>query len=166
VNARSHGKAGHSGLVPPGLRYRDAPNFIRWSLGMLTDLETEPSVRQYLSSQPEAHSAILELSSAVAEAGVRVHALAPGSKAIEDHLRLFTPEEIWVVDLAIDVAAMLSGGGGIDSTVHELVIWKLRDLDSHVHSHHWHRAVRKAGDGPAEFRDLRAHVPHHRPHPA
>ena len=133
---------------------------------MLVDLETEPSVRQYLASQPQAHSAILELSSAVAQAGSRVHALTPGSKAIEDHLRLFTAEEIWVVDLAVDVAAMLAGSGGIDPVVHETVIWKLRDLDDHVHSHHWHREVRKAGAGPAEFRDLRAHVPHHRPHPA
>jgi hypothetical protein len=133
---------------------------------MLVDLETEPSVRQYLESQPQAHSAILELSSAVAQAGARVHTMTPGSKVIEDHLRLFTAEEIWVVDLAVDVAAMLAGGGGVDPAVHEMVIWKLRDIDDHVHTHHWHREVRKAGDGPAEFRDLRAHVPHHRPHPA
>jgi hypothetical protein len=133
---------------------------------MLVDVGEQPSVRQYLTSQPRAHASMLALSSAIAQAGARVRAMAPGSKDYKDHLRLFTPEEIWMVDLAIDVAAMLAGGGGIDQTVHELVIWKLRDLDEHVHSHHWHKEVRKAGAGPAEFRDLRALVPHHRPHPA
>ena len=171
MNARSahnadHPGAKHPGLVPPGLRYRDAPLFVHDALSMLNELGEQPSVRQYLTSAPQAHGAILALSSAIARAGTRVHALKPGANSYEDHLRLFTPEEIWMVDLAIDVAAMLAGGGGLDQTVHEMVVWKLRDLDEHVHSHHWHKEVRKAGDGPAEFRDLRAHFPHHRPHPA
>jgi hypothetical protein len=42
----------------------------------------------------------------------------------------------------------------------------LRSLDQSVHSHAWHKGLRHAGDGPAEFRALRALVPHHTPRPA
>lgn len=68
-------------------------------------------------------------------------------------------------DLAIDVLAMLAAGGGLSPGTRASAAEDLRLLDQHVHGHHWKSQVHKAGQGPAEFRELRAHIPDHKPHP-
>jgi hypothetical protein len=76
---------------------------------------------------------------------------------------MFTPEEFWKFNLAVDVIAMFATSGGLRRSAHAKAIIDLGVLDEHAHSHHWKSQVRKAGDGPAEFRDLRAHIPRHKP---
>lgn len=78
---------------------------------------------------------------------------------------LYTAEEFWLFDLAVDVIAMLVSLGGFKPGTRALVASDLPSLDEDVHSHHWRRQVKKAGDGPARFRELRTHVPHHKPRP-
>lgn len=167
MNSRSKHHGGlPSGLVRPGTRYGGCPPLIYRTLSLLVELGDEHVVRQYLSANPQAHEPILALTEAVFQAGSRVSHLVSPKEAINDHLRHYTAQEIWLVDLAIDVAAVFAyGGGGMDSLIRDNVIWKLRELDEHVHSLHWKHEVHKADPGPEQFRELRAHIPHHKPHP-
>ncbi len=164
MNDRSRSKDRQFGLVPAGLNYGGTPPVIYLTLSALTAMGSESSVEQYISAQPAAQRAILALSGAVARAGIRIRVSDPKA-VIDDHLRLFSAEEIWMVDLAIDVVAMLGTGGSLHGDTRVLVLDKLKELDRHVDSHQWRKLVRKAGAGPAEFHELRAHIPPHKPRP-
>jgi hypothetical protein len=168
MSSRSKHHGTPSGLVRPGTAYGGCPPAVYRTLSLLVELGDEQSVRQYLQANPQAHEPILALTEAVFRAGSRVasEASSPKDVAVNDHLHRYTAEEIWMIDLAIDIGAMFAYGGGIsDSLIRENAIWKLRELDEDVHSHHWKHEVRKADPGPAQFHELRAHVPHHKPHP-
>ena len=156
---------GEAGLVPDGLDYEVVAPFIYLTISTLYLLGTESAVKQYLSVEPEAHRAIRGLSTAVAGAGVRVRDSGRVKDEFDVHMKLYTAEEFWLFDLAVDVIAMLVALGGFRPATHALVARDLRLLDEHVHSHHWRSQVKKAGDGPAVFRELRVHVPHHKPRP-
>ena len=150
-----------AGLVPDGLDYEVVAPFIYLTLSTLYLLGTEAAVKQYLSVEPQAHRAIRDLSVAVAGAGVRVRDSGQVKDQFDVRMGLYTAEEFWLFDLAIDVIAMFIGVGGLSPGTRALVASDLRSLDQHVHSHHWKREVKKAGAGPAMFGELRAHVPHH-----
>ena len=165
MNAKSAREKFPSGLVPLHLDYGATPQFVYLTLSSLNHLSDEPSVQQYTRAEPEAHQAILALTRRVAEAGRRVRELDPRASILDEALHYFTPEEIWLVDLAVDVAAMFAYGGGARTDTHGTVLRYLRSVDKHVHTRHWRKQVQKAGAGPAEFHDLRAHIPHHEPHP-
>ena len=131
----------------------------------LTLLAGDSVVRQYASAQPEAQHAIRELSRAVAAAGTRVRDTGQMRDSFDQNLRYYTAEEIWLFDLAIDVIAMLGSLGGLPPGTRARLVDDLRLLDNNVSNHHWKKEVRQVGTGPAPFRELRAHVPHHQPHP-
>jgi hypothetical protein len=152
-----------AGLVPYGLDYEVVAPFIYLTLTTLYLLGTESAVKQYLSTQPEAHRAMRDLSTAVAGAGVRVRDSGRVKDEYDVHMELYTAEEFWLFNLAIDVIAMLTALGGFSPGTRALVASDMESLDGHVHSHHWKREVKKAGAGPAQFHDLRAYVPHHTP---
>ena len=152
-----------AGLVPNGLDYEVVAPFIYLTLATLYLLGTEAAVKQYLTAQPEAHAAMRELSTAVAAAGVRVRDSGRVKNQYVVQMGLYTADEFWLFDLAIDVIAMMLSLGGFSPGTRALVSSDMMSLDEHVHSHHWKREVKKAGDGPAQFRQLRAHVPHHQP---
>jgi hypothetical protein len=154
-----------SGLVPSGLGASAVAPFIELMLATLGLLGTEETVRQYSQADPDAHRAIRALSTQVAEAGIRVRDTAKPGDMFAEHMRMFTPEEYWKFNLALDVIAMFATGGGLSPDTRALIISDLKTLDGDANSHHWKHEVKKAGDGPAEFRDLRAHIPHHKPHP-
>jgi hypothetical protein len=164
MNARSKHHDGESGLVPHGLDYGATAPFVNYSLFALAMLEDEPSVEQYGRANPDARRAIYALSGAVGRTGRRVRESGQNSKADfqYENLKLYTAEEIWMFDLAIDVVAMLTTGGGLGQDNRMMVQDHLRWADKDTHSSHWKREVHKAGDGPPEFRELRAHVPHRR----
>lgn len=145
--------------MPYGLDYEVVAPFIYLTLSTLYLLGTESAVKQYLSVEPEAHRAIRDLSTAVAAAGVRVRDSGRVKDEFDVHMGLYAAEEFWLFDLAIDVIAMLVTLGGFSPGTRALVASDLRSLDKDAHSHHWKREVKKAGDGPAQFRDLRSHVP-------
>lgn len=154
-----------AGLVPDGLGASTLAPFIYLMLSTLSLLGGEPTVRQYGQANPDAYRAIRALSTQVAEAGIRVRDTAKGGDMFAEHMRMFTPEEYWKFNLALDVIAMFATSGGLSADTHALVIDDLRTLDGDASSHHWKHEVKKAGDGPAEFRDLRSHIPHHKLHP-
>jgi hypothetical protein len=151
-------------LVPRHLNYGDVTTpFIYNTVSALQWLSDDPSVLQFVRSHPEDHRAILALSRTITEVGLRVRAAHKDGHIYDEHLRQFTAEEIWMIDLAVDVVAMFAGSGGLRADTRASVLDRLKRIDEHVHSHHWKAQVHKAGDGPAAFRDLRAYIPHHKP---
>ena len=157
--------AGDTDLVPRGLDFEVVAPFIYLTLMTLTLLAGDSVVQQYASAQPEAKHAIRELSRAVAAAGTRVRDTGQMRDSFDQNLRYYTTEEIWLFDLAIDVIAMLGSLGGLPPGTRARIIDDLKLLDNNVSTHHWKKEVRQAGSGPAAFSELRAHVPHHQPHP-
>lgn len=158
-------RSSDTSLVPRGLDYEVVAPFVYLTLTTLGLLSGESVVQQYAGAQPEAVHAIRELSQAVAGAATRVRDAGQMRDSFDENLRYYTPEEIWLFDLAIDVIAMLGTLGGLPPGTRARIIDDLKLLDTNAHSHHWKKEVRQAGDGPAPFRELRAHVPHHQPHP-
>jgi hypothetical protein len=154
-----------AGLVPDGLDYSVTAPFIDLTISTLGLLSYDPVVKQYCTASPAAHQSMRELTTAVAAAGVRVRDSSRKLDEFEEHFRKFTPEEFWVFDLAIDVIAMFCGTPGTDPSNHAQIRSDLQLLNEDVRSHHWKSQVRKAGDGPAQFHELRAHIPHHKPRP-
>lgn len=156
------GQSGESGLVPEDLDYVAVAPFIYLTLAALELLAFEPAVKEYTRAYPDAHRGILALSAAVASAGTRVRDTGQMHDEFDQNLRFYTADEIWLFDLAIDVIAMLGTQGGLTPGTHAQIISDLRSLDQDAGGHHWKKEVRKAGDGPAAFRELRAHVPRRR----
>jgi hypothetical protein len=161
-----HGYDSEAGLVPSGLGASAVAPFIELMLATVGLLGTDSVVEQYSQGNPDAHRAIRALSTQVAEAGIRVRDTAKHRDMFDEHMKMFTAEEYWKFNLAIDVIAMFATGGGLSPDIRALIIDDLWTLDDHVHSHHWKKEVHKVGDGPAEFRELRAHIPPHKPHPS
>jgi hypothetical protein len=154
-----------SGLVPAGIDNDGLAPFLDHTLYTLVRLGFDEGVQQYLSVEPDAHRAIRELSAAVAAAGARVRDTSKHHRVLDDHMYEFTADEFWMFDLAIDVVAMIGTLGGLSPDRHASAVSTLRSLDEHANTHHWKHQVKKAGSGPAQFRELRAHVPHRKPRP-
>jgi hypothetical protein len=166
MTAHHHKQAGQdpfaSDLVPLHLDYGATAPFIYETITAFQYLNEEPPVRQFARAEPEAVQAIRALCTAVTNAGIRVR---DGGKAkiLDEHLSFFTAEEIWMIDLAVDVVAMFAYGGGLRSETQLRVHTSLRSVDKHRRDRHWKREVHKAGTGPDAFRELRAQFPHHEP---
>jgi hypothetical protein len=158
-------RVGDTGLVPAGTDMEVVAPFIYLTLMSLSLMGSEPVVQQYTSAEPEAHNAIRELSRAVAGAGTRVRDTGRMRDSFDEDLRYYTAEEIWLFNLAVDVIAMFSTLGGLAPGARARIVDDVRLLDNNVTSHHWKKELRRAGDGPPQFHQLRAHVPHHQPHP-
>jgi hypothetical protein len=151
-------------LAPFELDTAGIPDFLGLTLSSLGWLSNDDVVQQYIAAEPRALAAIRALSTAVAAAGVRIRDSGRMHGSFDDNLALYSAEEIWMFDLAIDVIAMLSTLGGLTPETRAPIIRNLGPLDERVRTLHWKREVHKAGAGPAEFLELRAHVPHHKPH--
>jgi hypothetical protein len=148
-------------LIPHRLNYGATGQFIYDTLMGITNIEFDPSVEQYCRADPESARAILALTTKVAQTGIRIRDANPkGDDIINDHLDRYSPEELWMCDLAIDVLAMFATSGGLHGDSRSFAQAKLKLANGHTHDKHWRHALKKAGDGPAEFRELRAHVPH------
>lgn len=128
-------------------------------------LSSEEAVRSYVSSVG-LQAPIQELSAAVSAAGVRARDSGRLRSEFDDNLHVYSPEEIWIFDLAIDVIAMLGCVQGLSDRSLAQFKSDLRSLDDEVSSHTWKRALKKAGDGPVQFRELRTRIPRHAPHPS
>jgi hypothetical protein len=150
-------------LTPAGLDY-DAVTipFIDRTISVLNRLNDEPVVRQYAWAHPDVCSAIVSLSRAVFDIGIRVQA---NGHDWDEHLRHFTAEEIWMVDLAVDVVTMFLDNGGLRHGG-DGIASDLRRAEQHGHTdgHHWKKQVHNAGEGPAGFRGLRGRVPRRQLH--
>lgn len=159
----SDGPSGLGGLVPSGTDNCTtcAPflHLIMASFGVLT---TEAAVLKYTHGFPDFHKQIQQLVAEVSAAGVRARDSGQLKNDRDDSLRIYSPEEIWMFDLAVDLIAMLGCMQGLADS--SLVLYKrnVRTLDSLVVTHAWKHALKKAGAGPAQFQELRSGAPHHK----
>jgi hypothetical protein len=78
-------------------------------VGSLVELSSHGAVQEYTRQQPGLHRQIRELSTAVKQTGVRVLGAGLLKKWDDFDLKVYTPDEIWMFDLAYDVVAMLDG---------------------------------------------------------
>jgi hypothetical protein len=149
-------------LTPAGLDY-DAVTipFIDRTISVLNRLNDEPAVRQYARAHPDACRAIVALSQAVFDTGIRAQRNGHDQ---DEHLRHFTAGEIWMVDLAVDVVTMFLDNGGLrrggDGIASDL---RRAEQHGHMDGRHWKKQVQNAGDGPEGFRGLRGRVPGRQP---
>src|SRR5262249_31695338 len=83
--------------TPGARRARDIPRVSELD----SVLSREPAVREFLGGQPGLTGQIRALSRSVIDAGVRVRDAGLMKNRYELNLRIFTPAEIWLFDLAI-----------------------------------------------------------------
>jgi hypothetical protein len=143
-------------------RTEQVPRIIELILVTLPLLEDEPGIQQYAASAPQQYGAILALTSAIADAGLRIRDTYANQDVRHSGLRYLSADDIWMLDLTLDVMYMLAGAG---VRMHDLdqITRMLREIDEATHDHHWKRALRQAGAGPAQFQQLRAQVPPREP---
>jgi hypothetical protein len=152
----------HASLVPEDADdcMSSAP-FLFLTLSTLGPLlSTEPVVRQYMGREPRLLQQIRALSTAVSAAGVRVRDAGLLKDDFDDNLAVYTPEEIWTFDLAFDVIALVGALDGLPGGVRAKAASDVRTLDRDTRGHAWKHALKKAGEGPVAFSELRARVPH------
>jgi hypothetical protein len=128
-------------------------------------LSHEPVVQDYLRDSQPFHQAIRALTTAVSAAGVRVRDAGLLNGDFDMNLKVYTAEEIWLFDLAVDVLAVVGTLDGLPGQTRARMASDLRSLDQEVTSHTWKKELKRAGDGPERFRELRSRVPRHHPHP-
>jgi len=159
-----HAPSGHGGglgLVPAGTDdcSTSAP-FLYLTLAALgSGLSYEPVVREYARANPARATRIRALSTAVSAAGVRVRDAGLLKDSFDEHLGVYTAEEIWTFELAIDVIAMLGALDGLPGQARARAAEDVRTLNETAHGHTWRKGLKQAGTGPAEFQPLRAEIP-------
>jgi hypothetical protein len=158
----AHHAGGTAGLVPAEADdcSSSAP-FLYLMLAVLGPLFSyEPAVQEYVHRQPGLRQQIRDLAMAVSAAGVRVRDDGLLKDDFDMNLRVYTPEEIWTFDLAIDVIAVLGAVDGLPGSTRAKTASDLRSLEQEAHSHTWKKDLRKAGTGPEAFQGLRGRIPH------
>jgi hypothetical protein len=147
-------------LVPDDVDDQSVAPFIYLTLATLGPLLTyEHAVQEHLSGQPGLRQEIRRLSTAVGAAGVRVRDAGLLKDSFDENLRVYTPEEIWTFDLAFDVIAMFGALDSLSGGTRASIADSLRLLGHNMHAHTWKKELKKAGQGPEAFRELRARVP-------
>jgi hypothetical protein len=156
-----------SGLVPDGVDdcSSSAPFLYMLLSALGPGLSPERAVQDYLHQEPAFRQAVRALATAVSQAGVRVRdaGLLRGDSG--DRLKVFIPEEIWTFDLAVDVVRMLCELDGLTEETRARISENVGLVDQERVSHLWRKGLKKAGDGPDEFRELRYRVIRHSPSP-
>jgi hypothetical protein len=151
-----------AGLLPRGLDdcSTSAP-FLYLILSAFYLLGTQDAVQQFLARNPGTHQQARALSAAVSAAGVRVRDAGLLKDDFDDNLKVYTPDETWTFNLAVDVIARLGGLEGLPPGTHAQIVSDLKSLSDSARSHHWKKELKRAGDGPPQFRELRAAIPPH-----
>jgi hypothetical protein len=163
VSGSSADFRGPSSLVPYGdltVDFSVAP-FLGLVLASLRQLSSEASVQDYVSRAPGLRPAIQSLALAVADAGVRVRDSGELRDSFDENLPAYTPGEIWVFNLAIDLIALLGGIDDLPGGTRAMIASNLGSLDRDADSRRWKKELRSAGPRPEAFRELRARIPGH-----
>lgn len=150
-----------------GLLPRDLDNcstsapFLYLILSAFYLLGTQDAAKQFLARNPGLHQQIRALAVATSAAGVRVRDAGLLKNDFDDNLKVYTAEEIWTFNLAVDVIARLGELEGLPPSTHAQIVSDLKSLNDSTHSHHWKKELKSAGDGVPGFRELRDTVPPH-----
>jgi hypothetical protein len=157
--------AGRFTLLPADVDYLGVAPFIDLTLAVFGLLRFERAVQEFVGREPELVRNIVALTNAVADAGARVRNAGLLKSGFDNNLGVYTPEEIWIFNLAIDLIALLGSLDGLRNGTRAQIANNLTSLDRSTSSHTWKKDVKRAGFGPAHFRELRAAVPYHTPRP-
>jgi hypothetical protein len=164
----------HAGVLPSSSAARLLPAevddegvapFIALIISSFRLLGTQALIMEVTSRPPGLLPAIRALCTAVGAAGVRVWDAGLLSGEFDDSIKHYTPEEIWLCDLAVDVIAGLGGVEGLPRRIRVLVVENVQCLDDQVTKRTWQQDLKAARDGIPAFAELRATTPHHKPNP-
>ena len=122
-------------------------------------LSREQAVRDFVHGQPGMYEQIREVGTTVYRAGARARNHGLLRNDYDNGLHPYSADEIWCMDLAIDVLAMLAVVPQVSGSTKHSALEALRRLYEHSGEHTWHKQMKHAADGPREFRELRARVP-------
>lgn len=143
-------------------RTKGVPHLVTLILVNLSTLEREPAIEQRLTRASQEHSAILALTTAVANVGVRIRDTHPNTDVRQSGLQYLSADDVWMLNLTLDImymlAGLLPGKSSPWDDDHDVVPQRLGHIDEATHDRHWKRALRQAGAGPAQFQQLRAQV--------
>jgi hypothetical protein len=133
---------------------------VQLGYGPTYGLSAEQSVRDFVRSQPGMYEQIREVGTTVYRAGARARNHGLLRNSFDNSLHPYSPDDIWVMDLAIDVLALLAYLPRLSGGARFSALDALRDLYVTCNVHAWHKQVKHAADRPPqEFRALRARVP-------
>jgi hypothetical protein len=151
-----------AGLLPRDLDdcTTSAP-FLYLTMSAFYLLGTQDAVQQFLARSPGPHQQMRALAVATSAAGVRVRDAGLLKDNFDNNLKIYTPNEIWTFNLAVDVIARLGELEGLPPSTHAQIVSDLKSLNDSARSHHWQKELRRAGDGVPLFRELRASIPPH-----
>jgi hypothetical protein len=152
------------GLVPSEFITGTSVPFIDRILGALghgqySGLSGDQAVREFVRGQPGLYEQIREVSAVAGGAGTRVRDSGQLRSSVDDNLKYYTPDELWCLDLAVDVIAMLALLPGVPGNFRFQMMDRVHELMSTLTGHHFHKEVKHAVDAPAAFRGLRSRVP-------
>ena len=154
-----------AGLLPDDVSKEGVSPFVSLTLSSFHLLGVMAPVREFTHREPGLHATIRALASAVSAAGVRVWDAGLLRSDLDDRIDVYTPDEIWIFDLAVDVIVMLGAVEGLRRDTRVLVGENVRLLDRNVANRAWKKLLKKAMAPPLDLRELRAKVPHHTPNP-
>ena len=159
---RFESPASQAGLLPRDLDdcMTSAP-FLALILSTFYLLGLQDAVRQFTARNRALHQQIRALTVATSAAGVRVRDAGLLKDDFDNNLGVYTPDEIWTFNLAIDVIARLGALEGLPPSTHAQIASDLKSLYDSAGSHTWKKELKKAGDGVPQFRELRAAIPPH-----
>ncbi len=145
--------------LPAGSVYLPQPGFLL--LSCLNTAAYDPAIRAFLST-PDRIDSVRALAEAVETAGERIQDAGVDEDEVTSHgEKVYRPDELWTFDLLTDLLACLEGLEGLERDTKSM----LKENVS-VHDDMWRKRVRKAlkaaGDGPEQFRALRAALPRRR----
>jgi len=132
---------------------------VQLGYGPTYGLSAEQAVRDFVRGQPGMYEQIREVGAAVYRAGARARNNGLLRSSFDDGLHPYTADEIWCMDLAIDVLAMLAVLPRLSGGTRFSTLDALRSLYRICAEHTWHKQLRHASGGPFECRELRARVP-------
>jgi hypothetical protein len=122
----------------------------------------ELAVQNYLDRAPGLRNAIRSLSLALGAAGARIRDSGVMKDVWDDKLDHYTPDEIWMCDLGVDVIAMLASIEGLRGRMQAEARTTLHTFDgdeSPGQRRVWRRGLEAAGAGPEAFRQMREQIP-------
>ena len=118
-------------------------------------------IQAFLDAHPDVLASARTLQGAVQAAGERIRGTGlPVEELMHEGFgQAYTPDEMWAFDLSADVLVWLTGLDGVDRVDGDMRGSVRRELGRSFWTDGFKKPLKKAGDGPAELRQLRAAVP-------
>jgi hypothetical protein len=133
---------------------------VSWILSTLSWLTYDPAVQAFLERDPDLLELARRHTAAVTAAGERLRDAGVDDDEISRERigSVYSADEMWTLDLGTDLIAWLAAVDGIDEDMQTGAGSGIWGNDA-VWKDEYAKPLKKAGDGPAGLRELRARVP-------